>query len=357
MCCLRLVDSSLLRSVGDGRLLMFETIREYGLERLEEAGEAPQTRDRHAEYFARLADSRWLELVRGDSPEWSLSTIQLEFRNLHGAIEWSLERGRTEDVLAIGSGIYPWWWILWLQPSGEALARAGARAARRNPSSAVDTHSLGVGDLAFYEGDLDAAKQANEESLAIFRDLDEPFGIAANLTQLADLALLQGDRESARRFAEESAAIRRERLGSRYLGRALASLANISVAEADYDQARELLEEAIRALERPDTREHPSDALPRVTRRSPSPARGLWKRARGVRWVAPYRPAPRRASVAGRARGNGGGLGDARRARARSAHGGCCAAHPRAARHRHFLSTPTGRFPSVSSPPGARVAR
>ena len=49
----RLVDSSLLRSVGDGRLLMLETIREYGIERLEEAGEAPQARDRHAEYFAR----------------------------------------------------------------------------------------------------------------------------------------------------------------------------------------------------------------------------------------------------------------------------------------------------------------
>ena len=240
----RLVDSSLLRSVGDGRLLMFETIREYGLERLEEAGEAPQTRDRHAEYFARLADSRWIELVRGDSPDWSLSTIQLEFRNLHGAIEWSLERGRTEDVLAIGSGIYPWWRSfgyshqgrLWLE---QALERPSQSPPRRG-------HALaGVGDLALSEGDLDAAKRAYEESLAIFRDLDEPFGIAANLTQLADLALLQGDRENARRFAEESAAIRRERLGSRYLGRALASLANISVAEADYDQARELLEEAI----------------------------------------------------------------------------------------------------------------
>jgi predicted ATPase/class 3 adenylate cyclase len=241
---LRLVDSSLLRSVADGRLLMFETIREYGLERLEEAGEGPGTRDRHAEYFARLADSRWLELVRGDSLDWSFSTIQLEFRNLHVAIEWSLERGRTEDVLAIGSGIYPWWGSfgyshqgrVWLE---QALERPSHSPPRRGNALAA------VGDLAFSEGDLDAAKQANEESLAIFRDLDEPFGIAANLTQLADLALLQGDRETARRFAEESAAIRRERLGSLYLGRALASLASISVAEADYDQARELLVEAI----------------------------------------------------------------------------------------------------------------
>jgi predicted ATPase len=123
---LRLADSSLLRSVGDGRLLMLETIREYGLERLEEAGEGPQTSDRHAEYFARLADGRWLELIRGDSPDWNFSTIQLEFRNLHVAIERSLERGRTEDVLAIGSGIYPWW-----DPSVTPI-RGGFGSSRRS---------------------------------------------------------------------------------------------------------------------------------------------------------------------------------------------------------------------------------
>jgi predicted ATPase/class 3 adenylate cyclase len=246
---LRLVDSSLLRAVGDGRLLMLETIREYGLERLEEAGEAPQTRDRHVGYFAQLADSRWLELIRGDSPDWNFSTIQQEFRNLHGAIEWSLERGRTEDVLAIGSGIYPWWGSfgytrqgrLWLE---RALERPSHSPQRRGHAL------LALADLAFATGDYEAAQRANEESLAIFRDLDEPFGIAANLTQLADLALLQGNRETARRFAEESAAIRRERLGSHYLGRALASLADISVADGDYAQAQELLEEAIQLWSR-----------------------------------------------------------------------------------------------------------
>lgn len=240
----RLVDASLLKSVGHGRLLMLDTIREYGLERLEEAGEAPRRRDRHAEHFALLADRRWPELVRGNDPTWTLSTVQLEVRNLHSAIEWSLKRGRAEEVLAIGSGIYPFWASFgylyqgrrWLEQALELPSQSDSRRA----------HALGgLGDLALQEGDPEAAKQANEASLAMFRDLDEPFGVAVNLTQLADIALLQGDRESARRLAEESAAIRRERLGSLHLGRALSSLAEISVAEADYDRARELLEEAI----------------------------------------------------------------------------------------------------------------
>ena len=103
----RLVDASLLKSVGHGRLLMLDTIREYGLERLEEAGEAPGTRDRHAAHFARLADRRWPDLVRADDPTWTLSTVQLDVRNLHSAVEWSLERGQAEEILAIGSGMYP----------------------------------------------------------------------------------------------------------------------------------------------------------------------------------------------------------------------------------------------------------
>jgi hypothetical protein len=43
-----LVDLSLLKPIGDERLLMLETIREYGLERLAESGEEETFRTRHA---------------------------------------------------------------------------------------------------------------------------------------------------------------------------------------------------------------------------------------------------------------------------------------------------------------------
>src|SRR5262249_51182584 len=54
-----LVDFSLLKTTGDERLLMLETIREYGLERLAETGEEATFRTRHAEAFARLAESAY----------------------------------------------------------------------------------------------------------------------------------------------------------------------------------------------------------------------------------------------------------------------------------------------------------
>ncbi|MBV9280604.1 MAG: hypothetical protein JOZ41_11020, partial [Chloroflexi bacterium] len=56
-----LIDKSLLQQVegsdGEERLVMLETIREYALERLEESGEAEETRWRHAVYFAALAEA------------------------------------------------------------------------------------------------------------------------------------------------------------------------------------------------------------------------------------------------------------------------------------------------------------
>jgi predicted ATPase len=250
----RLVDASLVKSVGDGRLLMLDTIREYGLARLEEACESVVARNRHAAYFADHVKGRWLPLIRGDDPEWSLTTVRLEHRNLHAAIEWSLERGETEHVLAIGGGIWPFWGNFgyarqgkrWLEQALEPPPRSLARRA---------VALGGLGDLAKGIGDHAGAKAAHIESLAIFRDLDHAFGIASNLTQLADIALIEGDSATARRLAEESIEIRRERLGSFHLGRALTSLADVSLAEAEYDRARALYEEALEHMkaEAPDS--------------------------------------------------------------------------------------------------------
>ena len=41
---------------GEPRFTMLETIREYGLERLEESGETEATRRAHTEFFLALVD-------------------------------------------------------------------------------------------------------------------------------------------------------------------------------------------------------------------------------------------------------------------------------------------------------------
>jgi predicted ATPase/class 3 adenylate cyclase len=52
-----LVEKSLVRRWGSGRLGMLDTIREYALERLDESPDAEDVRLRHAEYFLAVAES------------------------------------------------------------------------------------------------------------------------------------------------------------------------------------------------------------------------------------------------------------------------------------------------------------
>ena len=91
-----LIDKSLLQQTEqegeEVRLVMLETIREYGLELLSTSGEMETARQVYATYYLALAE----EAARGyKSPqpaEW-LERLEREHDNLRATMEWSLEPG------------------------------------------------------------------------------------------------------------------------------------------------------------------------------------------------------------------------------------------------------------------------
>src|SRR5215213_9162476 len=67
-----LLDSSLLQSEeldAETRFRMLETVREFGLERLEASGEETATRDRHARYYLDLAERTNAVIIETSTPE------------------------------------------------------------------------------------------------------------------------------------------------------------------------------------------------------------------------------------------------------------------------------------------------
>jgi predicted ATPase len=64
-----LVQKSLVRHAGE-RFWMLETIRDYGLERLDESGETDALRRRHAEWFLALAERAEAHLEGAGQSEW-----------------------------------------------------------------------------------------------------------------------------------------------------------------------------------------------------------------------------------------------------------------------------------------------
>src|SRR5215203_1002510 len=92
-----LLEKSLLRreegADGESRFVMLETIQEYAREKLEESGEAEETRRRHAEHYLALTETAEPELLGADQGRW-MRRLGTEFANLREAHAWSLEPGQ-----------------------------------------------------------------------------------------------------------------------------------------------------------------------------------------------------------------------------------------------------------------------
>ena len=114
-----LTDKSLLVLVGGGRAderegppryRMLETIREYGAERLADAGELAELRTSHARYFAELVETADPHLRRAEQLPW-FRLLRAERENVLAALRWLAETAdaRRAVQLAVSLG---WFWLL-----------------------------------------------------------------------------------------------------------------------------------------------------------------------------------------------------------------------------------------------------
>jgi len=241
---------------GEPRVGMLETIREFALERLEQAGDLEDARRRHAEYYAGVAE-RADEQLRGSGPAHlvALDQLEAEHDNLRGALAWSLEtsaaglapgdRERLATGLRLVQALALFWYRhghaaegrRWLQRAVDLTAEEGGAPL------AQLAHWLGV--LLQQQSEPRAAVPLLERSLAIWRDLGDRDQQARELNSLGITHHHLGDFDTARSLLEESAAISRE-VGSDF--RLAAALTNLGQLEADagnLDRATQVLQEAL----------------------------------------------------------------------------------------------------------------
>jgi non-specific serine/threonine protein kinase len=188
---LRLVDKSLVAVEGEvrSRYRLLETLRQYGLERLEEAGEKAEFERRHAEHFLALTLSEdW------PTQTWWLDTrLQMaapELDNLRAALEWS--RTQPADVqLSLVIRVAP----LWMAQGRFAEGAHALQAAldRSHQPTMLRLQALErLGWLAIQHGDLSSAAAAVEEMLE-FSDHTGGTGRAMALALTGYVAMQTGD--------------------------------------------------------------------------------------------------------------------------------------------------------------------
>ncbi|MFE3289392.1 protein kinase [Rhodococcus sp. NPDC059234] len=195
-----LVEKSILlreESATAGRYRLLETLREYGLEKLEESGECAATRRRHRDWFERLALKAEADWIGPRQLDW-IARLQLDQQNIREALEASI--AEPDDVavgLRITAALYPFWLA-----SGQI--NEGARWTERMlavegvPRGPAWVRAISLGAvLNGFQGDVPTGAERVDRARAAAADIDDPDATATMLYAAGNLALMSGDISTA----------------------------------------------------------------------------------------------------------------------------------------------------------------
>jgi predicted ATPase/class 3 adenylate cyclase len=244
-----LMDKSLLRQEegagAEPRLVMLETIREYGLECLKAAGEWEAVQRVHALYFLEFAEQAESELTGPRQSLW-LDRLETEHDNLRAALSWAEEQGAVEIGLRLGAALWRFWLARGHMREGrERLERLLALPGAEGRTNARAKALHGVGTIIHEISDYVAARPYLEESLSIWRELGDEKGTAAALNNLGWLAFQVGDFGRARSLSEEGLLLNRKVGEKRGVAVALFNLGVVAFHQSEYPAALPFLEESL----------------------------------------------------------------------------------------------------------------
>ena len=242
-----LVDKSLVRQQagvdGEPRFTMLEMIREYALERLEAAGEAVTIRRRHAAYFLGLAEQFEPQLNRGAEQLATLARAEADQDNFRAALACA---ARTDPDLGgrLALALYPLWtrrgylsegftWIMSLLASDGPITMA-----TRAKLLAL------AADVIWRQGNFEQARVLAEESLGLFHQLDDDWGIARVWHTLGAVAQFTGDFARAAALYGQALALFRAHGDGYRAAWALFSMGHASMVQGDLARAGVHLEES-----------------------------------------------------------------------------------------------------------------
>ena len=240
-----LVDSSLLKPVGDDRFLMLETIREYAVDRLAGSEESEKFRERHAAFFSALADAAYEHRFDAEA-EWG-GRLALDHDDLRAALDW-LEANDADRALEL-AGALGWFWLTHghlAEGRGRlagALSRSPATAARRARALTA------CGSITARLGDAAEGRAQLGEAIELWRELGDQDELASALDQLGWLLVYDASDATGSLETFEQCIELRRALGDRAgETRALVGVCQVLVALGEVESAeslsRDLLEQA-----------------------------------------------------------------------------------------------------------------
>ncbi len=236
------------REGEEPRLVMLETIREFGLECLQGYGEWEAPRGAHARYYLEFAEQAGPEL-QGPKQATSLQHLEREHDNLRAALEWALEQGEAEQSMEIALRLCAALEALWWMHGHYREARTfleRALASSEGESTSLRARVLRTAAyIAIQRGDHTQAEALAQQSLALCRELDDARGIARSLILLENAAWPKGKTTERLSLFEERVRLMRQIGEPGEVAFALYQLAFEISMHGEYNRGQALFEEAL----------------------------------------------------------------------------------------------------------------
>ena len=182
-----LVDKSMVEARAEsGRFGLLETLRQYGLQKLADSGDADRWRERHLEHFLSVAEAAHAGTRSAEQVAW-FDRLDADHENLKAALRWAREHGRVEEAARISNGL---WWFWGMRGHVEiGLRNVRALAERDDLPVALRAGLLtGRAYLELEGGDIPASLPAGEEAVELARAGGDPFALSLALIYWANTA-------------------------------------------------------------------------------------------------------------------------------------------------------------------------
>ncbi len=210
-----LVDKSLVvmeTSGGQARYRLLETVRQYGLDRLNDAGERETTERHFAHHFLSIIEAAEPNLVGGANTPGLVTALLAEHDNIRAAAMWAAsEASRREVALRFAAALFWFWYAVGqFRENRQIVDRALSHAESTTPALRGRA-LLSSGLTALAQGDYALSTDHLRASLALLREAGDDRNVGTAMAKLGAARLLGGDVDEAIRLLDDAIEFARPR--------------------------------------------------------------------------------------------------------------------------------------------------
>jgi predicted ATPase/DNA-binding CsgD family transcriptional regulator len=180
-----LVEKSLVTVEEHGRIARYrllESVRQYGLERLEDARETDALRAAHCEFFVAVVEAVDPLMGTAREPE-ALAMLDPEAANITAATEWAIANA-PRDALRLCAALFLWWRATGRFIEAEDAYARSLAASQGQPPQLIASVLSRRSFMSLASGNPEAAMEQGTEALALAEAVGDHVSAADSLCGL-----------------------------------------------------------------------------------------------------------------------------------------------------------------------------